>query len=82
MKRSVTIKLDDEVLKWARHEAVNADKSLTAWVTEVLTSLFTARRAFRSSAPEAIAMIDNARHAGGQRFNREELYSERIGRHK
>jgi len=77
-KYSVTIKVDEKLLREARHEAVNNDQSLTAWVATLIEQHLSARKSFRASASKIIQSMRDARTGSGMKFDRESLYHERL----
>lgn len=79
-KYSVTIKVDERLLREARHEAVNNDQSLTAWVASLIEDHLSAHKGFRSASTKIIKSMQVARTAGGERFDRNSLYEERLRR--
>lgn len=77
-KHSVTIKVDERLVREARHEAVNQDLSLSAWVARLIQENLRTQKAFRQNAAKIIESIKNARAAGGEKFDREALHAGRL----
>jgi len=74
MGKNVTLKLDEIVLRKARHAAVEKDQSLSEWVAGLITSA-TSQEDRRSTARErALKRLRRGFRLGGEALTREEAY--------
>jgi len=74
MAKNVTIKLDEELLKLCRHEAVEHAKSLSQWVADVLAEQVKDIEAYQNARERAKSRIVSGMHLGGRPVSREELH--------
>ena len=78
---NLTLTIDDDLLKRARMTALRRDTSVNALVREFLTDI-----AAEDQQQEAVrALLESARrnpgNSRGWKWNREEIYEERLGRY-
>ena len=81
MTKSVTIKLDDGLLREARHLAVDESQSFTTWVAGLVQQRVEQERGYRAAAQAAIASMEdgaNGDYGSGKKFDRGDLYSGRV----
>ncbi len=56
---NVTLKIDDELCRKARHRAVDADMSLSKWVAQVIEKELGGTQSSRKTMAELIGMDDD-----------------------
>lgn len=78
---NITLSLADDLVERAREVARQQGTSLNALVRQYLERL--ARGGDDADLAEQFRALwaERSGHSGGWRFNREELYEERLGRH-
>jgi predicted transcriptional regulator len=81
MKRNLTIQLDEDLIHRAKVIAAERGTSVSGLVTQQITNLIEARDRYASARESALALMSAATDRGGRRWNREELYEERLGRY-
>jgi len=74
MKKNVTLKLDEELLKLCRFEALEEDKSLSQWVAEVLSERVRSAEEFEKARERAERRIQDGYHLGGLPLKRDALH--------
>ena len=74
MKRNVTIKLDERLLKKSRHAAVEEDLSLSDWVAGLVAKALINREALSSVKRSAIELMEKGLDLGGKPLSRESLH--------
>jgi hypothetical protein len=77
---NVTLSLNDDVVERVREIARQQGTSLNALVRRYLESLAGVRRGEDLARQFDELWQERSGHSGGWRFNREELYEERLGR--
>lgn len=77
---NVTLSIDANLVERAREIARQQGKSLNALIREYLQSLTGTSRGSNLAGQFERLWAERAGHSGGWRFDREELYDERIGR--
>ena len=74
MAKNITLKLDEDVLKLCRYEAVEADKSLSQWVADVLTDRVRTADAYQEAKERAIRRLGKGMKLGGAPLDRDALH--------
>lgn len=77
---NITLSVADDVIERAREAARQRGTSLNALVRRYLEDLAGVRNGDDLADQFDALWRERAGHSGGWRFNREELYEERIGR--
>ncbi len=77
MTKNVTLKLDEALLREARHHAVDEGLSLSAWLTVQLQKLVRDPDDFAAARSGALAAMRKGFPLGGRKVRREELYDRR-----
>jgi len=70
----ITLKLDERVLNRVRHLAVDEDKSVSAWVTELIEGVIKDRDHYEACRQRALDILDQGLHLGGKPLRREAVY--------
>lgn len=73
MKKNITLKLDSDLLNRVKHLAVDEDKSLSAWVSELICKEVAQIDAFEQNRRQALAALEGW-NLGGVPLSREEIY--------
>lgn len=74
MTRNVTLRLDEAVLRKARHAAVEEDQSLSEWVTRQILDSLSRRERLSKARRRALQRLDNGFRLGGRPLNRDEVH--------
>lgn len=72
--KNVTLRLDSELLRRCKHIAVEEDKSLSQWLTELLEHAITQKDDYSGSRLRALKHLQNPSKLSGKKFSREEAY--------
>lgn len=72
--KNVTLRLDAELLKRCKHIAIEEDKSLSQWLTDILEHAITQKDDYSSARQRALKLLQNPSKLGGKKFSREEAY--------
>ena len=79
MKKNITLKLDEDILKLCKHQAVEANKSLSKWVADLLqkeiqNSIQKERKEYEKVKERALKKMAKGYNLGGKPLKREEIY--------
>lgn len=74
MARNVTLRLKDDLLLKARHIAVEEDKSLSQWLSEILEHAIGEREGYLQAREAALSALSRGLKLKGKRLTREEIY--------
>lgn len=74
MLKNITLKIDDQLLTRVRHLAVDENKSVSAWVSELIERTLNEADEYEQARREAIDTLDRGFHLGGRPLRREELH--------
>ena len=77
MLKNITLKIDDQILNRVRHLAVDENKSVSAWVTELIEKTLNEADGYEQARREAIDALSAGFHLGGQPLSREALHDRR-----
>ena len=77
MTKNVTLRLDEAILREARHQAVEADKSLSQWVAELISLEVGRGKAYEAARRRAIKRMEKGFPLGGKPIPRDELHERR-----
>jgi len=77
MARNITLKIDDDILKKCRFAAVEEDKSLSRWISELLGKTMLKKGDLSRSRKRALARLKKGVHLGGASPDRNSLYERR-----
>jgi hypothetical protein len=77
MTKNITLRLDEGILKEARHRAVEADQSLSQWVTGLITREVGNDEAYERAKKRAIRRMRKGFPMGGKPIPRDELHERR-----
>jgi hypothetical protein len=74
MTKNVTLKLDEEILKLCRYEAVEAGTSLSQWIADTVSEKVGVRKLHESLRRHALSVLDTGFDLGGMPLDREEAH--------
>ena len=74
MDSNVTLKLNDALLKQAKKAAVEEDRSLSAWVAELIVENLRKRGDHQAARARALARMERGFSLAPGRITREELH--------
>ena len=75
MTRNVTLRMNEDLLVQLRHRAVDAQMSLSAWITATLKSIVSSPPEFDKVQARAIRRMERGFHLGNKAMSREELHA-------
>jgi predicted transcriptional regulator len=75
MTRNVTLRMDEELLRKVRHQAVDRDLSLSAWVVAVLEQAVRRGEARDEARRRALRRLAKGYHLGGRPLGREQAHA-------
>ncbi|MEW6755049.1 MAG: hypothetical protein AB1505_29315 [Candidatus Latescibacterota bacterium] len=71
MGRNVTIRLDEGILRKCRHAAVEEDKFLSQWISDVLTRTVSSGESFEEARTRALRRLGEGFDLGGAPLSRD-----------
>ncbi len=74
MARNLTLRLDDSVLRKARHLAVEEEKSLSQWVADLIAQSVARNQDYAAVRRRAVARLERGMRLGGKPLTREEAH--------
>jgi hypothetical protein len=74
MAKNVTLKLDESILRKARHAATEEDRSLSEWVTLQIIKAVSGKENFDAARKRAFKRLKRGFRLGGTPFSRDEIY--------
>lgn len=74
MAKNITLKLEEGVLRKAKHLAVEQDKSLSQWVAELIARSVERDEDYAGARRRALARMERGMHLGGKPLTREEAH--------
>lgn len=74
MKKNITLKIDEKLLKLCRYEAVESDKSLSQWVADLLAEHVQNVEAYQKAKERAGRRLREGFHLGGEPLHRDRLH--------
>ena len=77
MLKNITLKIDDRILTRVRHLAVDENKSVSAWVTDLIERTLSEADEYEPARREAINTLNVGFHLGGRPLSREEVHDRR-----
>ena len=73
MAKNITLKLDEEVLKECKKRAFEEDKSVSAWVSDMILKNISQKASFENSKRYALKKLGTL-DLGGEKITREDLH--------
>jgi predicted DNA-binding protein len=77
MLKNITLKLDEQIITRVRHIAVDDNKSVSAWVSELIERTLNDVDEYEQSRRGAIKTLNQGFHLGGQPLGRDEVHDRR-----
>jgi len=77
MLKNITLKLDEQIITRIRHVAVDDNKSVSAWVSELIERTLNGVDEYEQARREAIKTLNHGFHLGGRPLGREEVHDRR-----
>ena len=74
MTKNLTLRLDEAIVKDAKRAAVEADKSLSRWVADLIQQAVSQDVAYERAKKRAAMRMKRGFHLGGKPFARESLH--------
>lgn len=74
MAKNITLRLDEAVLRRARHAAVEKDQSLSAWVADLVAQATSEQDRKKDARAKALRRMQHGLHLGGSPLSREDTH--------
>lgn len=74
MGKNVTLRLDEAIIRKAKHDAVERDQSLSEWVAGLITHATSKKDRSLSAREKALRRMDRGFHLGGSPLSRGETH--------
>ncbi len=74
MNKTLTLEIDEQLLDRAHRRAVNENKSVPAWVAELLRRALDEAEDYEQDRRRALQYLDAGFHLGSRPLSREEVY--------
>jgi len=75
MNRNVTLRMDEDLLTELRHRAVDAQMSLSAWITSTLEERIQGDLKYSQARSRALKRLDQGLRLGGEPLTREQAHA-------
>lgn len=75
MKKNITLSLEEELLRRVRHQAVDSNLSLSAWVAQLLKKMVTDEDRFVRARAKSLKRLERGFKLGGKPLTREEVHA-------
>ncbi len=72
--KNVTLRLDEEILKLCRYEAIEAGTSLSQWVADTISKQVESRKFYESMRIHALSVLENGLQLGGSALSRDAVH--------
>ena len=77
MLKNITLKLDGQIITRIRHVAIDDNKSVSAWVSELVQRTLNDIDEYEQARREAIKNLNQGLHLGGHPLGRDEIHDRR-----
>ncbi len=77
MLKKITLKMDAQILTRVRHLAVDKNKSVSAWVSELIERALNEADQYEQTRREVIDTLTIGFHLGGRPLSREAVHDRR-----
>jgi hypothetical protein len=74
MGKNVTLRLDESIIRQAKHAAVERDQSLSEWIVGLITHAVSKNSRSQSAKEKALRVMKQGFHLGGNALTREESH--------
>ncbi len=74
MGKNVTLRLDESILRKAKHVAVEQDQSLSEWVAGLIAHAVSKKTRSHSARERALRCMERGFKLGGSPLSREKIY--------
>ncbi len=74
MTKNITLRLDESILRKARHAAVEEDTSLSQWVTNIIVKEVSEKNRYILARDKALQRLEKPFRLGGKPVSREEIH--------
>ena len=78
MTKNVTLRIDENLLYKARHQAIEEKKSFSRWLTELMSKTVGEKDDYQKAMERALKRLKKGFHLGGRSYRREDLYDRSI----
>ena len=74
MAKNVTLKLDDAILRKAKHLAVEQNTSLSQWLADLIVQRVSGNSGYAAARRRAVRRLDAGLRLGGRPLTREQAH--------
>jgi hypothetical protein len=74
MNKNVTLRLDEVVIRKARHAAIERDQSLSEWIADLIAHAVSKTDRLLPARERALKRIQSGFHLGGSPLSRKEAH--------
>jgi hypothetical protein len=74
MGKNVTLRLDESIIRKAKHAAVEQDQSLSEWVSGLISNAVSRKARSLSARQKALKRMEHGFHLSGNPLSREEVH--------
>jgi hypothetical protein len=74
VKKNITLKLDEELIRAGKHRAIEHNKSLSSWVAGLIAEEIRKKGAYSASKEHALMVMEKGLDLGGAPLNRSESH--------
>jgi len=74
MTKNITLRLDESILRKARHAAVEKDTSLSQWVANIIVKEVSEKNRYVLAREKALSRMEKPFRLGGKPVSREEIH--------
>jgi len=74
MTKNITLRLDESILRKARHAAVEEDTSLSQWVANIIVKEVSGKNRYVLAREKALRRMGKPFRLGGKPVSREEIH--------
>jgi hypothetical protein len=72
--KNVTLRLDESIIRQAKHAAVEQDQSLSEWISNLITRAVSKKNRSLSTREKALKRMKRGFHLGGTPLSREQAH--------
>jgi len=78
MTKNVTLRINENLLHKARHQAAEEKKSFSRWLTELISKTVSEKSNYQKARIRALNRFKKGFYLGGRLFKREDIYDRPI----
>lgn len=74
MKKNITLKIDEELIRAGKHRAIEHNKSLSSWVADLIAEEIRKKGAYLTQKEHALVVMEKGLDLGGKPLDRLESH--------